>query len=60
MTDEIIDDASFNRVMTLAYAFEENKKQDSPKVSWGKMKRELEPLTVTELEMLLGLLKTKG
>lgn len=57
---ESIDNTSFDRVMTLLFAFDENKKQDDLQIAWKDMKRELEKLTTTELEILLGLVKTKG
>ena len=59
MTEDKIDSAGFDLVMTLAYAFEENSKQDSHKVSWDEMKLEIEKLSETELEMLLGLIINK-
>jgi len=36
-----VDNAEFDRVMTLAYAFDENAKQDGPKVSWEEIKAEI-------------------
>ena len=57
MTEDKIGNAEFDRVLTLAYAFEANSKQDGPKVSWEEIKTEIEKLSATELEILLGLVK---
>ena len=59
MVKNKIDNAEFDRVMTLAYAFDENAKQDGPEVSWEEIKAEIEKLSETELEILLGLVKNK-
>ena len=59
MAVDKISDAGFDRVLTLAYAFEENSKLDGSKVSWGELKFEIEKLSNNELEILLGLVINK-
>ncbi len=54
--DNKIDNAGFDRVMALAFAFEENKKHNL-KVTWEEIKPEIEKLSATEKEILLGLVK---
>ena len=54
-----IDNPGFDRVLTLAFAFDENKKQDAQKVTWEEIKPEIEKLSLTQMEILLGLIKTK-
>ena len=56
-----IDEAAFDRIMTLAYAFEENKKlAPELKVPWEQIKPVIEMLSGQELEILLGMVKDKG
>ncbi|MFC1871661.1 hypothetical protein ACFLYF_04600 [Chloroflexota bacterium] len=59
MTEEKIGNTEFDQVMTLAYAFEENSKQDGPNVSWEEIKPKIWKLSLTELEVLLGLVRNK-
>ena len=59
MAVDKISDAGFDRVLTLAYAFEENSKLDGSKVSWEEIKPEIEKLSNNELEILLGLVINK-
>ena len=53
-----IDDAEFDHVMILATAFEENRKNDL-KVPWEVIKPEIETLSETEKEILLGLVRNR-
>ena len=59
MPEDKIDDTQFDRVMILAYAFEDNNNQDHPKISWEEIKPEIEKLSLMEMEILLGLVNKK-
>ena len=52
------DDENFEYLLKLAAMFERHTDQDNRAVSWEEMKAEIEALSDSEREMLLGLVKT--